>query len=115
MSRIIALIYNWWNLFVRLANPDSYQEAITSRPLLLAGVGRLTNSGRQKTITITSQHGWGRKAREYLTRLNRYFSSWKSIAPQLDCRECWCKILKPILDKYGALPSIGPPKPLLTG
>ena len=115
MSRIIALIYNWWNLFVRLANPDNYQEAITSRPLLLAGVGRLTHSGMQKRITITSQHGWSRKAREYLTRLNCYFSSWKSIAPQLNCRECWHNILKPILDKYSDSLPIGPPKPVLTG
>jgi hypothetical protein len=26
---------NWWNLFVRLADPDHHREAITSRPLLL--------------------------------------------------------------------------------
>lgn len=32
MSRIIALIYNWWTLFVRLANPGNHWEAITSRP-----------------------------------------------------------------------------------
>lgn len=115
MSRIIALIYNWWNLFVHLANPDNYQEAITSRPLLLADVGRLTQSGRQKRITITSQHGWGNRAREYITKLNSYFSSWKTIAPQLSCRECWRKILKPILDKYrGSLP-IGLPQPALSG
>ena len=29
ISRMIALIYNWWTLFVRLANPDSHLEAIT--------------------------------------------------------------------------------------
>ncbi len=37
MARFIAPIYNWWNLFVRLAEPDKHLEAITSRPLLLAG------------------------------------------------------------------------------
>ena len=35
MARIIALIYNWWIIFVRLAEPDKQLEAITSRPLLL--------------------------------------------------------------------------------
>jgi general secretion pathway protein K len=35
MARIVALIFNWWNLFVRLADPDHHREAITSRPLLL--------------------------------------------------------------------------------
>jgi len=32
MARLVALIYNWWNLFVRLAIPDKRHEAITSRP-----------------------------------------------------------------------------------
>jgi len=41
ISRITALIYNWWNIFARLANPDKHMEAITSRPLLLSSVGRL--------------------------------------------------------------------------
>jgi len=30
MARIVALIYNWWSLFVRLARPDKHLEAITS-------------------------------------------------------------------------------------
>src|ERR1700761_2349415 len=34
MARIVALVFNWWNLFVRLADPDHHREAITSRPLL---------------------------------------------------------------------------------
>ena len=40
---------------MRMANPDAkgHQEAITSRPPLLTGVGRLTTSGRQKTIMQT--------------------------------------------------------------
>lgn len=29
MSKMIALIYNWWVLFVRLANPDNHLEAVT--------------------------------------------------------------------------------------
>ena len=40
MARFIALIYNWWNLFVRLAEPDKHLEAITSRPLLLSAICR---------------------------------------------------------------------------
>jgi hypothetical protein len=30
MARFIALIYNWWSLFVRLAEPDKHLEAITT-------------------------------------------------------------------------------------
>jgi hypothetical protein len=33
----VALAYNWWSLFVRLAHPDARCQAITSRPGLMAG------------------------------------------------------------------------------
>ena len=67
MARIIALIYNWWSLFVRLTNKEEkgHQEVITSRPLLLTSVGRLTQSGRQKTMTITNHHGRNDQIREF--------------------------------------------------
>ncbi|MBK8815556.1 MAG: transposase [Methylococcaceae bacterium] len=32
MARIIALVYNWWSLFVRLADPDRHTEAIPVAP-----------------------------------------------------------------------------------
>jgi hypothetical protein len=63
MARIVALIYNWWSLFVRLADPDQHTEAITSRPLLLYGVGRQTRHANQTTITITSTHGKAERVR----------------------------------------------------
>ncbi len=34
VARMIALVYNWWSLFVRLGEPDKQVEAIVSRPLL---------------------------------------------------------------------------------
>jgi len=37
-ARAVALAYNWWSLFVRLANPKGQLEAVTSRPLLLGGI-----------------------------------------------------------------------------
>ncbi len=56
-ARMVALVYNWWNIFVRLAEPDKHLEAITSRPLLLAGIAERTTHGRQTTLKITSTHG----------------------------------------------------------
>ncbi|MFO0699398.1 MAG: transposase [Nitrospira sp.] len=38
----VALIYNWWWLLVRLANPKARLEAITRHPFLLPGVTRKT-------------------------------------------------------------------------
>ena len=57
IARIIALIYNWWPLFVRLAEPDKHYEAIVSRPLQLHGAGKQTSHAAQKTLTITSTQG----------------------------------------------------------
>jgi hypothetical protein len=28
----VALVYNWWSLFTRLADPEHHREAITTRP-----------------------------------------------------------------------------------
>jgi hypothetical protein len=42
-ARFVALVYNWWSLFVRLADPDRHTEAPASRELLLYGASpRLT-------------------------------------------------------------------------
>jgi hypothetical protein len=38
----MARVYNWWNIFVRLAEPDKHREAIASRPLRLAGIAERT-------------------------------------------------------------------------
>ena len=35
MARFVALVFNWWTLVARLADPDHHREAITMRPLLL--------------------------------------------------------------------------------
>jgi len=51
MACSVALIFNWWNLFVRLADPYHHREAITSRPLLLLhAIGRQTTHARQTTV-----------------------------------------------------------------
>ncbi len=54
MARVVSLIYNWWNLFVRLAEPDKHLEAITSRPLLLHAIGKQVTHAGQTRISISS-------------------------------------------------------------
>ncbi|MFO1385317.1 MAG: transposase [Chitinivorax sp.] len=43
-AQAVALIDNWWSLFVRLANPQARREAITSRPWLMSSVGAEPNT-----------------------------------------------------------------------
>ena len=100
ISRIIALIYNWWNIFARLANGDKHMEAITSRPLLLSSVGRLTETGRKKTMTITSTHAKADDIQKTFERIQAFFNSLKVNAPQLTSVERWCRILSEAMKKY---------------
>ena len=93
MTRIIALIYNWWSLFVRLANPDKHTEAITSRPLLLSSIGRVTKTARQKRMIITSSHAQTARVQATYRRMTRFFNELKCTAPQLSPDSCWARIL----------------------
>lgn len=115
MARMVALVYNWWNLFVRLAIPEKHHEAITSRPLLLNSVGRLTEHGRQKKLVITSSHGDLVKLKGVYQRLVAFFNDLKAIAPQLSSDECWCRILAKAMElfevKVGSGNPIGLPAP----
>jgi hypothetical protein len=103
ISRMIALVYNWWTLFVRLANPDNHMEAITSRPLLLTSVGRLTQSGRQKKLMLTTQHANKDKIYQACQRLSKFFNHLKIIAPQLTPTQCWSSILAKAMEKFRLL------------
>ena len=55
-ARNVALVYNWRSLFVACALPERGREAITSRPLVLAAVGRVTAPAQKLTLLLTSTH-----------------------------------------------------------
>ena len=92
-ARMIALVYNWWNIFVRLAEPDKHLEAITSRPLLLAGIAERTRHGRQTTLRIASTHGRAGWAERVLTGVARFLRGLIDAAEQLTPDEVWSRIL----------------------
>ncbi|MEW5942056.1 MAG: transposase [Chloroflexota bacterium] len=109
MARIIALVYNWWSLYVRLAIPERHAEAITSRPLLLYGVGQQTRHGGQTTLTITPMHAQAHMAQRVLMSLNAFLSEMKATARQLDWTERWRTILSRIFTKIlGGRPLASP-------
>ena len=93
MGRIIALVYNWWNIFMRLGIPDKHAEAITSRPLALHGIARQTRHGNQTTVEITSTHSEGPKITKILTRVSAFLKVIKTTAEQLTQIEKWTLIL----------------------
>jgi Transposase DDE domain group 1 len=92
-ARMVALVYNWWNIFVRLAEPDKHLEAITSRPLLLAGIAGRTRHGRQTTLRIASAHSRARWAGHVLTGVARFLRGLAKAAEQLTDSQRWTRIL----------------------
>lgn len=111
-ARAVALVYNWWSLFVRLANPEARREAITSRPWLMTSVGRRTEHAGQTTLTLTGLHADFEKARVALMQVSALLQGWlTSAAEQFNPRTVWrqcCDHLKQVLAAFGP-----PPSPLL--
>jgi len=93
MARLIALVYNWWNIFARLACREAHLEAVTSRPLLLSAVGRLVQSGRTKLLRLTSNHAKADKIRRVLEGIWKFLNKLNSIAEQLKPERIWAIIL----------------------
>jgi hypothetical protein len=111
-ARTVALVYNWWSLFVRLANPEARREAITSRPWLMTSVGRRTEHAGQTTLTLIGLHAEFEKARAALLRVSALLQDWlakaaEQLNPRTVSNQC-CDHLKRVLT------GIGPPStPLL--
>ena len=96
MARQIALIYNWWSLFVRLALPRRHAEAITSRPLLLTAVGTQTRHQGQTKLTLTSAHAKTGQIQRTLRGLRTFFADCRATAEQLGWGALWRKMLSRI-------------------
>lgn len=96
-ARIVAQAYNWWNLFVRCADPARARAAITRRPLRLGSVGRLIKSGGQTTLRLTSNHAQAAQAQSLLTQLSLLISGLNNTAEPLPSTERWRRIWRRIL------------------
>lgn len=99
-AQMVALVYNWWNLFVRLAEPGKHLEAITSRPLLLSAIGERVRHGRQTTLRIASTHGQAGWSRRALDGVARFLRGLIDTAEQLSADQCWARILSHALRSW---------------
>jgi Transposase DDE domain group 1 len=115
MTGIVALLFNWWNVFGRLADPDHHREAITSRPLLLQAIGRQTSHAGRTTLTITSSHGEHERARAALTRIAGFFLKLRRSAEQLTPLDRWYRILSEAVKKFLRGRILVPPRQLPAG
>jgi hypothetical protein len=92
-ARMLALIYDWWNIFVRLADPNLHREAITSRPLFLSAIATRTRHARQTTIRITSSHAKAKPAARALAAVAIFLRGLAQNAEQLARLQKWRVIL----------------------
>jgi hypothetical protein len=92
-ARLLALIYDWWNIFVRLADPTAHREAITSRPLFLSAIATRTRHARQTTIRVTSSHARARPAARALAAVAVFLRGLAQSAEQLTRLQRWRAIL----------------------
>ena len=100
MARIIALVFNWWSLYTRLAIPGRHTEALTSRPLLLQGIARKTTHSQRQRLTITSAHGKAGAVQRRLKQVSEYLQQFRQAAEQLTQPERWGLLLRAIFREY---------------
>lgn len=115
-ARAVALIYNWWSWFVRLAHPKARLEAITSRPMLLAGVARLTEHSGQQRLLITINHAASDKIKAMIANVRNGIEHIAQTAPQLAKPERWKAVIRYITSKImAAVSKVQPQSPLQLG
>lgn len=123
-ARAVALVYNWWSWYVRLAHPKTRLEAITSRPLLLNGVARLTEHAGQSRLLLTLTHAAGHQIKAMIANVRKGLDMVMANAPQLAKAERWKSLMRYIIDKIIAAkkggtrataPVLPNPAPIPTG
>ena len=85
--------YDWWNIFVRLVEPDRHMEAITSRPLLLHAIATRVRHARQTTIAVASSHAQAIPAAKAFRAVAIFLRELAKNAEQLTGLQRWRRIL----------------------
>lgn len=99
-ARNVALIYNWWSLFVRCVEPERAREAVTSRPLLLSAIGREVRHAGQTTVVLTSTHAEAGRVQRLLNEVSLFLSGLRNSAEQLSPAQCWARIWERVLRPF---------------
>jgi hypothetical protein len=115
-ARAVALIYNWWSWYCRAAKPGARMEAITSRALLLAGVGRAVKHAGQTTLYLTPMHAAKDKLIELIANIRVALSHVRAVAEQLPQANRWKTFVDYVVAKITCpLPPWHPPERLALG
>lgn len=92
-ARAVALVYNWWSWYVRAAHPGARREALTSRPLLLAAVGRATSHQGQTTLYLTPMHADTGLIKSMIANVQAAIQHVRRAAEQLPKLDRWASLV----------------------
>ncbi len=109
MARSCALIYNWWSWYCRTANPSSRMEALTSRPLLLAAVGKAVTHANQTMLYLTPLHGKASVLKGLIANIGAALRHVRTTAEQFAAADPWGVLLRYVCARIA--PRTGPPRP----
>ena len=100
MANLIALFYNWWNLYVRFYDDAHHREAITSRPALMQGVARQVQSSGQRTVKVSLVHEKSQIITVLVGRTSRQMHQMKLITERWSAEEKWTLLLTRLLRRW---------------
>ena len=98
-ARAVALVYNWWSWYCRAAKPEVRMEAITSRALLLAAVGRATKHAGQTTLYLTPMHAAKTNLMLLIANIRAALNHVRRVAEQSPTADRWKTLLDYIVAK----------------
>jgi hypothetical protein len=97
MANLIALIYNWWNLYMRFYDEAHHREAIRSRPMLMQGVGRQVQSGGRRTVKVCILHEKDDLIAHAVTQISKELHQICAITERWTSKERWTLLLTRLL------------------
>ena len=100
MANLVALFYNWWTLYLRFYDEEHHREAIRSRPMLMAAVGRQTQSGGQRRVKVSLVHEKGSVIAHAVTRISNELRRILSITERWSVHQRWSLLLTRLLRRY---------------
>lgn len=100
MANLIALVYNWWALYLRFYDEEHHREAIRARPMLMAAVARQTQSGGQRTVKISMLHEKGDHIAMAVTRISNELQHIRTITQRWSVEQRWSLLLTRLLRRW---------------
>ena len=100
MANLVALFYNWWNLYLRFYDENHHREAIRSRPMLMAGVGRQVQSGGRRTVKVSVLHEKGDHIAHAVTRTSNELHRIRAITERWTVDQRWTLLLTRLLRRW---------------